>query len=103
MARRKKQQDIEVIPVLFLLLVSLGFGIYQKQDAIISFSLFLISIVTLIWVGLYLFERARKERLMRSSIAEIDKMGGTEFERYLQVLLLRYLFWLTYVFRPTRC
>lgn len=90
MTRRRRQQDIglgEVIPVIILLIFGLGFSIYQSQESLILITSVLLGVVVLIGLGIFLFDRARKERLRRSGIAQIDLMNGAEFEQYLQVLL----------------
>ena len=87
MTRRRRQKDIEIAPVLVLLLFGLGFGIYQSQESLVLIISILLSIVIITGIILYLINRDRQDRLRRSGIEQIDLMSGLEFERYLQVLL----------------
>lgn len=89
MARRKKQQDVDVIPVIVLLVFGLVFAIYQSQYNLILMTSGLLALIAFVGLGMFLIHRRRLERLSRSGIAEIDIMGGIEFERFLQLLLTR--------------
>lgn len=87
--RRQRQQDIQFAPIVILLIVALGFGVYSSQESLVFIAISALSLVGIIGLSSYLFDRARKERLRRSGIVQIDLMSGIEFERYLQVLLLK--------------
>lgn len=89
MPRRKQQQNIEVFPVLILLLFGLGFGIYNSQANLVIITSVLFIVASLIGLAIFLIDRAKKEKLRQSGIAEIDLMSGLDFERYLQLLLIQ--------------
>lgn len=72
-----------------LLIVALGFSLYQSQDGLAVLASIMLAIVLAIGVILFLLKRHQRARLLRSGIAEIDQMTGLEFERYLQLLLTR--------------
>ena len=87
--RRRQQQNITATPFILLLGAALALGIYQSQEHLILMASILLAILLLAGIGIFLFHRARQEKLRRSGIAEIDVMDGLEFERYLQLLLSR--------------
>lgn len=87
--RRRKQEDISIIPVLGLLVFGLWASIQNSQWnlALILGACLLIAAVIIALI--LMFERKKKERIRQSGIAEIDKMSGIEFETYLKLLLER--------------
>lgn len=87
MTRRRKQQNLEITPFVVLLIVGLGFGIYQSQESVILITSLALLVLVVVGLCIFLVNMAKKERLRRSGIEEIDAMSGLEFEKYLQVLL----------------
>ncbi|MEK5476449.1 restriction endonuclease [Paenibacillus sp. FSL R5-0407] len=89
MARRKskaKQQEEFIQALLVLVLFISIFGTYGltkslQATVIITMLAFSIFVAVLIMIGIQ-----RKERLKSSGIADIDKMEGVQFERYLGYL-----------------
>lgn len=87
MTRRRKQQNADIAPFVVLLVVALGFGVYNSQQSLILISSVTLGILLLVGVILLLMKKARDERLRRSGITQIDQMTGNQFEAYLRVLL----------------
>lgn len=90
MARRRKQQkDLEIAPLIVLLLLGLGIAINQSQSGLALILGGVLVVFLLVSLVVLLVARAKRERLSRSGIAEIDEMSGLVFEKYLQALLVR--------------
>lgn len=87
MARRRKQQTIEITPFVILLIIGLGFGIYQSQESVILITSLSLLVLVVIGLSIFLVKMLHKERWKRSGIEDIDNMSGIGFEKYLQVLL----------------
>ncbi|MGG6309804.1 restriction endonuclease [Paenibacillus macerans] len=89
MARRKskvKQQEEFIQGLLGLIVLTSIFGSYSltksfQATLIVTVLAIAVFIVVLAMIGIQ-----RKERLKRSGIADIDKMEGVQFERYLGYL-----------------
>lgn len=87
--RRRRQTNVEIIPFIVLLLFGLIFTISQSQFKLAFIIGTILFVILLIGVVRLLIQKSRQEKLSRSGIAEIDRMSGLDFEKYLQALLLR--------------
>lgn len=90
MARRKskaKQKEEALQALLGLCLLASFIVTYTTTESIqASITVGIIVFVIFIAVSIYIGMK-RTERLKRSGIAEIDKMDGVQFEKYLGLLL----------------
>ncbi|WP_046226619.1 restriction endonuclease [Paenibacillus dauci] len=88
MARRKskKKQQQETVNAIGSLVILGGLGmLYYTKSLMIAAMVIVIGIIVVALVS-RLINEARINRLRRSGIAEIDKMDGIQFEKYLEQL-----------------
>jgi restriction system protein len=88
MAKRRKSAKDELMDI-FASLLSLGFlfligYVYVQTKSFYITGVVFVVVVVLLGILAGLRDRFRNERLLRSGIAQIDKMDGDEFERYLE-------------------
>lgn len=86
MAKRRKRKEDPVAALLGLLVIAVFLGTFMatKSFAAAIISLFLMFAV--IFAITFMIGAQKRERLRRSGIAEVDKMEGLRFERYLAEL-----------------
>ena len=70
-------------------LLVLGLSVNYDQAHVIVFFVLAILLAVSIMAFAFIREKRKKDRLARSGIDEIDEMSGLEFEKYLQLLLIR--------------
>lgn len=89
MARRKskaKQQEEFIKALLGLIVLTSLFGTYSLTQSL-QITIFAVVLSVVVFIGvLIIIAVNRAERLKRSGIAEIDKMEGVQFEKYLGYL-----------------
>jgi len=88
MARRKskKKQQQETANAIGSLVVLIGLVmLYYTRNLVAAGATVVIGIAA-VFLIMYLINEARVTRLRRSGIAEIDKMDGIQFEKYLEQL-----------------
>ncbi|MHA6484448.1 restriction endonuclease [Paenibacillus sp. strain BS8-2] len=84
MARRRKKEQLDPAQAMVgLLMLGSFFGMYKLTNSFISGSIAAGCILGAYIAVVLLYNQKRIERLKRSGIAEIDKMGWREFEIYL--------------------
>ena len=85
MSRRRKSEDKEAKAISGLFLIIMAFIWLKTGNISLVITLFIISMVALLIIGL-LLRSNRKKKILTSGIDEIDKMDGKTFEQ----LLLEY-------------
>ncbi|WP_138753576.1 restriction endonuclease [Paenibacillus sinopodophylli] len=82
--RRRKKEELDPLQafVLLLMLVS-GWGVYSYTTSIVAAGVTAGAIMAGYAFVIASINRKQTERLKRSGIAEIDKMEGRQFEKYL--------------------
>lgn len=85
--RRKKEELDPVQAFVLLLMLGAGFGAYKLTNSFIFAGVAFGAVMMLYAIVAISIARKRNERLKRSGIAEIDKMEGRQFEKYLGHLL----------------
>jgi len=83
-ARRRKKDELEPEQALVLLLmIGAGWGMYELTTSWFVAGLAAGAVITGYIIIVLSIKKKREERLKRSGIAEIDKMDGRQFEKYL--------------------
>lgn len=85
--RRKKEELDPVQAFVLLLMMGAGFGAYKLTNSFILAGVAFGAVMMIYAIVAISIARKRNERLKRSGIAEIDKMEGRQFEKYLGHLL----------------
>ncbi|QGR00087.1 hypothetical protein EHS13_13850 [Paenibacillus psychroresistens] len=84
MARRRKKEEVDLIESLLMMLLLATFFLVLIATKSIKISLISDGVVFVIILGILYYRRMlQEEKLMKSGIADIDKMDGREFEHYL--------------------
>ncbi|WP_411347224.1 restriction endonuclease [Paenibacillus sp. WLX2291] len=88
MVRRKskKKQQQETFNAMGLLVVMIGTGtLYFTKSIMAAGVIAIIALIVIVAIA-YVIHEAKVARLRRSGIAQIDKMDGIQFEKYLEQL-----------------
>ncbi|SFE59495.1 restriction system protein [Paenibacillus algorifonticola] len=86
--RKRKKEELDPIKALVLLLMlGAGFGSYKLTSSFILAGVAFGAVMMIYAIVVISITRKRNERLKRSGIADIDKMEGRQFEKYLGHLL----------------
>lgn len=88
MARRrsKKKQQQETVNAMGALIVLIGLAMLYFTKSLIAAGVIIIIGLVSLTVIIRLIREAQAARLRRSGIAQIDKMEGIQFEKYLEQL-----------------